>query len=48
MIFCHEVVIIGDDNREGNETFTITFSVVNYNDVIQGEEEVIVTIVEGK
>ncbi len=48
MTFCHDVVIIGDDSHKGNTTFSITFGVVNDNDVIQGREVVIVTIVEGK
>lgn len=41
------MTIVGDDIYELNENFTVTFTVVNPNDEIEGEVMVTVTILEG-
>ncbi len=41
---CETVEIIGDDIREDNETFTITFGVVNALDMLVEDSTVTVTI----
>ena len=38
------VTILGDDHRENDETFLVTFTVISPEDAIQGENAVTITI----
>lgn len=43
---CFELSIIGDEIREGDETFTVTVAVANSNDFIVGSNIATITIQE--
>ncbi len=47
MTFCFDVVINGDDSREGDELFSVIFEFLNSNDEMLGSEMVAITIVDG-
>ena len=43
---CQQYTIIGDDVREADETFTISVTAVNSVDIITGQNEISVTIMD--